>query len=148
MRRAWLLLLAALVICLAAYLLARSLRPPLSDADQIRGQILAAAAACDQHSLTAFLRVISEDYSDGSFDKQRIAIMVRQAFIPNRPLHVVPYLKDLQVSGETARTDLVAEVTQESEKHSYSIQAEWRKGRHGWQVTSARGWEGASDLGF
>lgn len=148
MRRRWYLLLLILVVVVAAFLSFRLMRPPLSDADQIRGRILAAATACEKHDLTGFLRVISEDYNDGSFNKQRLAVLVRQALLPSRPLRVVPYLKELQVTGVTARTDLLAEVTEEGGKHTYSLTAEWRKGRHGWQVVSARGWEGATELGF
>jgi hypothetical protein len=141
--------LGLLVLGLAAYFGRGWLRPPLTDQQQIEAQILKAAAAASSHQPRTLLSLVADDYYDGTYTKADLANLARAGLAPGgRDLRVAPYLKSLQIEGKTATTEIEAEITELSSGQSgrYQITVGWRKGRQGWQIVSAHGWEGAQSL--
>jgi hypothetical protein len=155
--RKGLLLLALLVLVAGGYWVYRLTRPQLSDPEQIKHAIVDAAGALEQHRVQSFMRVIADDYNDGTCNRQELEQQVRGAVLGTDQLRVVPYLRDLQVQGATATATIDADVIvsayrygpgpNEPYRSRYTIQTTWRKAPRGWQITCATGWETPSGKG-
>ncbi len=153
MRSPVLTLLAVLVLALGAYGVYRLTRPAPDDTTQIRNLVLTAARALEQSRVQRFMALIAEDYYDGTYRKADLVPLVRGAVLQHGELRVIPYVRALQIHGETATAMVEAEVTlgeirsdrpqAELARGRYTVEVALRKGRRGWQVTSAHGWEPA-----
>ena len=151
--RTTLMLLAIIVLVAGGYAVYRLTRPPLSDPEQIQKLILTSAGFLEQHRVRSFMAALADDYNDGTYTKQDVENLIRGAVLQAGELRIVPYLPALQVHGTTADVTIEAQVTvgraapggtaDEPLTGRYTIQATLRKGPQGWQVTSAKGWEGA-----
>ena len=144
----WSGLLGLLILGGAAYVGLRLLRPPLSDEDQIKAQILMAAKAAQDHQVGTLMGLLADDYNDGTYTRQDVLNLARAGLRPGRELQVGVFLQKLNIQGKTARTELEADITAKpgGESGHYQIIADWRKGPRGWQVIRAHGWEGATGL--
>jgi len=147
-----LLVLAIVVLGAGGYAVFRMTRPPLDDKTQIQNLILTASRALEQQRVKSFMAVVADDYNDGTYNKQDVENLVRGAVLQSGEIRVVPYLRSLQIQATTATATVEAEVTvgytrgnphAEPGRGRYTVEMALRKGRHGWQVTSARGWESA-----
>ena len=147
-------LLVLVLLAAGDYGIYRLTRPPLDDRTQIQNLILKAASSLEQQRVKTFMTVVADDYHDGTYTKAEIETLVRGAVLQSGEIRVVPYLRgDVQVQGTTATATIEAEVTVASRQPAgspaeptlarYTIEMALSKGRHGWQVTSARGWESA-----
>ena len=148
MRRFRIALLALLIVAAALYGGWRLLRPHLSDADQIKAQLLSAAKAAEDHRVGSLLEIIADDYNDGVYTRADIVNLARAGLRPGRDMTVGVILKKLTIQGQTATTDFETDIAVKpgGEAGSYHIVADWRKGRHGWQILRAHGWEGTAEL--
>lgn len=148
MRKTRIAIIAAIVLVLAGYLGSRWLRPHMSDSDQIRAQILRAAKAAQNRQVGTLMSVIAEDYNDGTYTRPDLMNLARAGLRPGRELQVAVFLQGLRVQGETATTEIGADirVLPGGSQGRYRIVAYWRKGSKGWQVVRAHGWEGAQQL--
>ena len=116
---------------------------------QVEGAVKGAQAA-SSHQPQKLLSIIADDYNDGLYTKTDLATLARGGLAPGgRDLRVVPFLKSIQLRGKTATTELEAEITAQPNggTQRLRITVEWRKGRRGWQVVRAQGWEGAEGMG-
>jgi hypothetical protein len=152
-RRIPLLFLAVIVLAAGGYAIWRLTRPPQSDQQQIRNLILKAARALEQRRVQTFMKLVADDYNDGTHTKRDIESLARGAVLQAGEIRVVPYLRSLEVQGMTATAVVQAEVTVgrdtpganlgEPAQGRYTVEMVLAKGPHGWQVTSAQGWEEA-----
>jgi hypothetical protein len=149
MRRVWIALLGLIIVGGALYGGWRLLRPPLSDGDQIKAQILLGAKAAQDHRVGSLMDLIADDYNDGVYTRTDILNLARAGLRPGRDLQVGVFLQKLSISGKTAHTELDVDITVKpgGESGRYHIVADWQKGRRGWQVIRAKGWEGTTELG-
>jgi hypothetical protein len=148
MRKIRLVILGVFILSVAAYVIVRMTRPPLSDEEQIKALILKASRAVEEHRVGTFMSLVSDDYYDGVYFKQDLTNLARAGLRPGRELQVTVFLRSLQVQGQSATTEMDTDIIARpgEETGHYHIVAEWRKGPRGWQVIRARGWEGAQEL--
>ena len=146
------LVLALIVLVGGGYEAYRLTRPALSDPDQIKHAITDATAALEQHRVQSFMRLIANDYNDGTYNRQQLENQVWAGVWQTDQLRVVPYLRDLQVQGTTATATIDADVivsgkqsyrAAEPDRGRYTVETTWRKESRGWQIVSAKGWEAA-----
>ena len=159
--RSLLIVLAVLVLAGGGYLVYRRTRPVLSDDKQITAAILGATHALEQQRVQSIMRVIADDYNDGAYSRQDLESTVRAAVLQADRIHIATFLRGMNLSGTTAQTTVDAEVSVaqtrlpgtpgtasgEPAQGRYTVNLEWRKGPHGWQITKATGWEQAQSLG-
>ena len=148
-------LLVLILLAAGGYGIYRFTRPQVDDRTQIEGLIRNAARFLEQQRVKSFMTVLADEYQDGTYSKADLEPLVRGAVLQSGEIRVVPFLRDLAVQGTTATVVLEAEVTVASRQPTgatsepaterYTIELALAKGRHGWQVTSARGWESAQN---
>jgi hypothetical protein len=140
------ILLAVVVLGGGTYLSYRFLAPRLSDREEIERLILKAARGVEQRQVAAVLSVIADDYWDHGYTKQDLATLARGMARFGEQIRVVPYLNSLDLSGSEATASVDAEVTvgrSPEQPVRYHVMLHLGKGRHGWQVISSQGWQGA-----
>ena len=153
MRSRTLVIIAVIVLGAGGYGVYRLTRPALDDKTQIRNLVLTAARSLEQQRVKSFMAVVADDYSDGTYTKRDIENLVRGAVLQTGEIRIVTKMPSLEIQGTTARATVQAEVvvgrgrpgpgSTEIAQGNYTVEMALRKDRHGWQVTSARGWESA-----
>ena len=145
-RRIVILIAAGMLIACGVLLGVYLNHPRLSDRQQIERVFLSAEKCIESKQLTGLMRLVDDDYNDGSFTKGQLKVLAMEAFRRGDQYNVVPSLGALSIQGNTAHVHLSVDFSTSGapqDVQRLNISADLRKGRHGWQVIKAGGWEGA-----
>jgi len=135
-------MIAALVVLLVAISLVYYLqRPELSDEEQIQRLFLEAERAVEAKDASDIMRLIADDYDDGTFVKRDLTRLAIRAFRTSDEIDVVPYLRLLQVQGQEAHAELDVDLLVDSDTQRLKLAVDLKKTGRGWQVIRASGWE-------
>jgi hypothetical protein len=141
MRRGLVTLLAALVLGGAAWWFL--LRPRPTDEERIYRLVANAAQAVERRNPSGVLRLVSESYHDSYGNSKRaLAQQIIGGLRAAERYSVVPEVRSLQVSGDTARA--LGEPTGRGYIEA-EVQLGLARERGRWLVTSADGWAPAVD---
>ncbi len=149
-RRGLTAIVAVLVLAGAVVVIWWLSRPTKSDEQQILEVFAQGERAVEDKNLSGVMRLVSEDYSDGTYNKQELKQIVLRGLRETRTIKVTPALRDLQIAGPTARADLEVDVWRDSNEPEptlhISMRVELSKQKGKWLVTSAAGdWPAAAE---
>ncbi len=119
------------------------LRPTKSDEQQILEVFTQGERAVEDKNLTGLMKLISDDYSDGTYNKQALKQVALTGFRQTRTIKVTPALRGLQISGQEARAEFEVDLWLDSNEPEPTIhilmRVELSKQKGKWLVTSATG---------
>jgi len=138
---------AAVLLVIAVALFINLRRPPLSDEERVKQLFLDAAYAVNTKNAAALMRLVSDDYNDGTFTKRELRRLAIEGLRSSGRIIVVPSLRSLQIRGGWAHAELEVDVQTEgydvAPQHlSLSVDLA-RRGRD-WKIIRATGWENAA----
>jgi len=152
-RRTFFLIAGLVVLAVVIVALWWLVRPQKTDRQQIVDLLGRTERAIEHQDLGGVMRVISEDYADGTYSKRELRRATLAGFREVGTIRITPVLHKLEVSGEDARVELDVDVwIDTNQPHPTMRLAMWvelskQSGR--WLVTSVGGdWPDVPERSF
>ncbi len=109
-RRTFFLMAGIAVLAVVIVVVWWLVRPQKTDRQQIVDLLSRTERAIEHKDLGGMMRVVSQDYADGTYSKRELRRMVLAGFREVRTIRITPVLRELEVSGKNARAELDVDV--------------------------------------
>ncbi len=142
-RRTFRLMAGLVVVAVVIVVLWWLTHPPKTDRQQIIELLRGTEQAIEQQDLGGVMRAVSDDYSDGTYNKRELRRAALAGFREVTTIRITPVLRKLEVTGNDARAELDVDVWIDTDQPQptmrLAIWVELSKQSGRWLVTNMGG---------